>query len=313
MSKGIMNRRDKMIWDNSALPTIDDVTGQISDLAESVAGDLEDAYEELDDKIDQAITDCTYTAGTNIEIDEDNVISSTLTAGDGISIVDNVISVKVGKDPYGSDMYRAVYLFTSVTGTVSKPLSLPANASNVYLISGCAKDSSSNMYPLDNNELVSIYFTPTTAEITVATDVTLTSLSFIIEYTLPQIYLEKLKDETLDCEARGWSPPAFTMTFANDCYVMCINATPVNLVFVTLEENVDVGNLYTGPTAYGVHFYTTSSYTYNGHTIYYYNGNAGMAGTYISSPSLNNAVSTNVMSSFSSVENALKAFIDNYF
>lgn len=101
MSKGIMNRRDKMIWDNSALPTIDDVTGQISDLAESVAGDLEDAYEELDDKIDQAILDCTYTAGTNIEIDEDNVISSTLTAGDGIVVKNSVISLT-------EDSYNAV-------------------------------------------------------------------------------------------------------------------------------------------------------------------------------------------------------------
>jgi len=55
MSKGIMNRRDKMIWDNSALPTIDDVMG----------------------KIEQIKEDCTYTAGDGISIDEDNVISST--------------------------------------------------------------------------------------------------------------------------------------------------------------------------------------------------------------------------------------------
>ena len=110
MSKGIMNRRDKMIWDNSALPTIDDVTGQISDLAESVAEDIQDAYDELDDKIDQAVTDCTYTAGTGINIDEDNVISSTLTADNGIEIKNNVIALT-------EDSYNAVNSLSYSTAT----------------------------------------------------------------------------------------------------------------------------------------------------------------------------------------------------
>lgn len=115
MSKGIMNRRDKMIWDNSALPTIDDVTGQISDLAESVAEDIEEAYNDLDDKIEQAVTDCTYTAGTNIEIDEDNVISSTLTAGTGIEISGGQIALNEENASY---LGSVGYSYTAVkTGT----------------------------------------------------------------------------------------------------------------------------------------------------------------------------------------------------
>lgn len=264
----------------------------------------------------------TYIAGDGIAIDEEtNVISSTLTAGDGVSINEqtNVISVNdtyikeivIGEDPSDFKKYRAEYSIANVSGTTQISLNLVSNPNMVYIVSGSGKDTNNNIIPLTDNEKININFSGQTATVTVAEGITLKLLNFVIEYTLPQVYVNKTHD-TQDTIYLEGTLRAYKIHYLKDCFVVYRTGAPY-LIAITLDSESNVINL---PNAFSVNFYTSTSteYTYNGHTIHY--GVINTAGSTWNTciPSIDyDSLTNGELSRFSSLDNALQAFITDYF
>jgi len=307
MSKGIMNRRDKMIWDNSALPTIDEVYSKVGedleDLADSiekVADALDSAVDDLGDAIDSAITACTYTGG------------------DGIKVANNIISLKQGKDPYDKDLYQASYTLSNITDTAQTVnLNLMANPVAIYLQSGYVKDSSGNIYPITDTNYVSISFNGQSATIQAASGLTFDNGGFTIKYTLPDLWYVPVVGTTISVHGDGGT---IRYTPKVDQFAMAKKSNwqgdPAS-IFISLTEVTNFGNYDINQAIYGS-LNKVQEYTYNGHTIYYSTREQGTGVSnwcyYKCIPTvMYNSVQAGGLAEFTSVENALKAFIDSYF
>ncbi len=272
---------------------------------------VNDSYESQ--KVSAAQVGKTYTAGAGISISGNNTIST---------LADLSINQKVGNDVNGFTLYRKAYSLSNVSGTTSVQLNLVGNANGIYLMTGFGKDSSNNIYPLTNNEKINITFTPTTAEITVETDLTLVLLNFVIEYYTPAAFLSKSADTSETGYIQDNTNPRYYSTvtsYFKDCFLAAYKGNYgsfeyTNPLVITLEPQTTVTRV---PNAFNVPYDTncTTEYTYNGYTIYYSRMNTAWYddSNYIPKSVYESIFVNNSLTQFDTATNALKAFIDEYF
>ena len=244
-----------------------------------------------------------------------------LSAGDGIIIDGQTKSISVnntyikeiviGEDPSDFKKYRAEYSVANVSGTTQISLNLVSNPNMVYIVSGSGKDTNNNIIPLTDNEKININFSGQIATVTVAEGITLKLLNFVIEYTLPQVYVNKTHD-TQDAIYLEGTLRTYKIHYLKDCFVVYRTGSPY-LIAITLDSQSNVIDL---PNAFNVHYYTsaTTEYTYNEHTIYY--GIINTAGSTWDTciPSIDyDSLTGGELARFSSLNNALQGFITDYF
>lgn len=270
----------------------------------------------------------TYTAGDGINIDSNNEISVKIASSNqlgGIRVGDEfkisntgVLALKQGKDPYDKDLYIASYALSNITDTAQTVnLNLLANPVAIYLQTGYVKDSSGNIYPITDTNYVSISFNGQIATVQAASGLSFTEGGFKIQYTVPELYYVPVVDTTIGVHGTGGTI-RYTPKVAQFAMAKTSNwsGDPAS-IFISLTEVTNFGNYDINQAIYGS-LNKVQEYTYNGHTVYYSTREQG-SGTsnwcyYQCIPQvMYDSVQTNGLAQFTSVESALKAFIDDYF
>lgn len=150
MSKGILNNRDKMIWDNTHKPDITDVVGVVDD-------EMDDLLEDHDDKVVDIVGD---NMNDLLDAHDDKVVSivgdnmSTLLTGAASSVqliagdlsgVGTTTGVKIGKWDATHDIYAKRYTGTVEAITSITYKTVDSTITNYIAVSGYLKNSDSTV------------------------------------------------------------------------------------------------------------------------------------------------------------------------
>lgn len=230
----------------------------------------------------------TYTAGENIQISEENVISATDTtysAGENIEIsAQNVISAKVptsdmsaqtevGVGIDGLNVIQRSFVVENIS-TSGTTIQLDDNVANAYIVFGDVKIGNT-IYPLPQNDIITFTVVGNTITITNNTNDTIPYCSFMCYITYPQGWLHCKAGDTLREALRDGSSTNNFIEIYKECYLMLTSNqnTPTNAISLTSEENV----LSFAGYYQRLNTSCVTPFTYNGKTIYVsdFGGSAG--------------------------------------
>lgn len=131
MSKGILNNRDKMIWDNTHKPDISDVVPVIDD-------EMDDLLDDHDDKVVSIVGDNMSTLLSS------NAAAIRLIAGD-MSGIGTTEAVKVGTWDATHDIYARRYTGTVPEITEPRYIVIDRTVFSIISVSGYLKSSDASL------------------------------------------------------------------------------------------------------------------------------------------------------------------------